>query len=75
MRPTHSFPVTNRLKQLRESNGLAQYGLAVIARMSPTTILAIERYGLRPSNPVRQRIAQALGVSEADIWPAQEHAA
>jgi DNA-binding XRE family transcriptional regulator len=75
MRPTHPFPVTNRLKQFRESRRLAQYGLAVMASTSPTTIIAIERYGLRPSVPVRQRIAQALGVPEAEIWPEQEHSA
>jgi transcriptional regulator with XRE-family HTH domain len=62
---------TNYLKALRQAQGLAQYGLAVMAHTSPTTIIAIERHGLRPSDPVRQRIAEALGVPEAEIWPAQ----
>jgi len=75
MESVHSRPQTNNLKQLRLGKGLAQYGLAVMAGTSPTTIGAIERWGLRPSAPVCQRIAQALGVSEADIWPSQEHAA
>jgi transcriptional regulator with XRE-family HTH domain len=64
--------VQNRLRALREERGLAQYGLAVLARTSPTTILAIERYGHNPGDAVQQRIAQALGVSINDIWPKQE---
>jgi DNA-binding XRE family transcriptional regulator len=64
--------VQNRLRALREARGLAQYGLAVLAHTSPTTILAIERYGHQPGYTVRERIAQALGVDVHDIWPKQE---
>jgi DNA-binding XRE family transcriptional regulator len=59
----------NRLKQFRQQQGLALYGLAAIARVSPTTLSAIERWDYRPRLEVRQRIAKALGVALSDIWP------
>jgi DNA-binding XRE family transcriptional regulator len=61
--------VSNRLRELRRNQGVAQYGLAVQADVSPTIIGAIERHDYVPGAPVRARIAAALGVSEADIWP------
>jgi DNA-binding XRE family transcriptional regulator len=61
--------VTNRLRQLRRSQGVAQYGLAVRAEVSPTVIGAIERHDYVPGAEVRARIAQALGVAVRDIWP------
>jgi DNA-binding XRE family transcriptional regulator len=64
--------VTNRLRQLRRSQGVAQYGLAVRADVSPTVIGAIERYDYMPGRQVRARIAQALGVAVRDIWPDEE---
>jgi DNA-binding XRE family transcriptional regulator len=62
----------NRLRELRQACGLAQVGLAVLARVSPNTILSIERWGHVPSEPVQQRIAQALQLTIVDIWPALE---
>jgi DNA-binding XRE family transcriptional regulator len=59
----------NRLRELRQAYGLAQVGLAVLAKVSPNTILSIERWGHVPSEPVQQKIAQALRISAADIWP------
>ena len=61
-----------RLRALRLARGLAGYGLAVHAKCSPSTIGAIERWGHRPSAAVCARIATALGVTVADIWPSQE---
>jgi DNA-binding XRE family transcriptional regulator len=61
--------VTNRLRQLRRSRGVAQYGLAVRADVSPTVIGAVERYDYVPGAQVRARIVQALGVAVRDIWP------
>jgi len=63
---------TNNLKQLRQGRGLAQYGLATLARTSPSTIVATERWGYVPSPAVRQRLAAALGVAVWDIWPDEE---
>jgi transcriptional regulator with XRE-family HTH domain len=66
-----SAPVngTNHLRRLRHARGLALYGLAALARVSPTTLSGIERWNYRPTARVRQRIAAALGVTERDIWP------
>jgi transcriptional regulator with XRE-family HTH domain len=66
-----SAPVngTNNLRRLRQAQGLALYGLAALARVSPTTLSGIERWGYQPTARVRQRIAAALGVTERDIWP------
>ena len=61
--------IHNNLRSLRQAQGLAQYGLAALARVSPTTIQAAEKWGYLPSRPVRQRLASALGVRPADIWP------
>jgi DNA-binding XRE family transcriptional regulator len=60
------------LKMLRQARGLAQYGLAALAHVSPSTILAAEKRGYVPSSPVRERLARALGASPRDIWP-DEH--
>jgi DNA-binding XRE family transcriptional regulator len=57
------------LKAIRQGKGLALYGLAALARVSPTTLCAMERWNYQPSVPVRQRIAMALCVTVADIWP------
>jgi DNA-binding XRE family transcriptional regulator len=57
------------LKTLRQARGLAQYGLAALAHVSPSTILAAERWNYVPSPPVRERLARALGASPQDIWP------
>jgi DNA-binding XRE family transcriptional regulator len=61
--------IHNNLRSLRQAKGLAQYGLAALARVSPTTIQAAEKWGYLPSRAVRQRLASALGVRPADIWP------
>jgi DNA-binding XRE family transcriptional regulator len=74
---TSVAPVTgkNKLKELRQAKGLAQYGLATLAQTSPSTIVATERWGYVPSPAVRQRLAVALSVSERDIWPDKGSAA
>jgi DNA-binding XRE family transcriptional regulator len=65
----------NRLKEFRQQQGLALYGVAAIARVSPTTLSAIEKWDYRPRLEVCQRIARALGVALSDIWPDGETAA
>jgi transcriptional regulator with XRE-family HTH domain len=54
--------------------GLAQAGASRSAGCSPTTVLLIERSRHIPSELVRQRLAAVLGVTEGDIWPAEEPA-
>jgi DNA-binding XRE family transcriptional regulator len=69
MRTSTYLTPNDRLRAAREECGLAQYGLAVLAGTSPTTVLAIERYGHRPRYAVRECIAKALDLSVTDIWP------
>jgi transcriptional regulator with XRE-family HTH domain len=59
----------NRLRDLRRARGLAQAGLGVQARVSPTIIASIENWNYKPSEAVRERLAEALGVAPEEIWP------
>ncbi len=59
----------NNLWEVRKRLGIAQWGLAALARVSATTVSAIERWGYQPSKEVRERIAEALGVPIGSIWP------
>jgi DNA-binding XRE family transcriptional regulator len=72
MLPQAYLNPNHRLRTAREASGLAQYALAVMAGTSPTTVLATERYGHCPRYAVRERIARALNLSVADIWPEGE---
>ena len=66
-------PVSEQnLRKLRQAQGLSLWGLAVRAGTSPTVLSAIERWNYRPGADLRTRIARALGVRVADIWPAEE---
>ena len=60
---------TNRLRELRKEQGLALWGLAARTGVSASTLSAIERWDYLPTPPVRQRIAEALGVEASAIWP------
>ena len=59
----------NRLRALRNEQELALWGLAARAGVSASTLSAIERWDYLPTPPVRQRIAEALGVEASAIWP------
>jgi transcriptional regulator with XRE-family HTH domain len=59
----------NRLRALRHERGLPLLGLAAKARASTATISAIERFDHLPGPELRERLAQALGVSTLLIWP------
>jgi hypothetical protein len=50
------------LRGERQQRGVAILDLPTLAGCVPTTIVAIERYGYRPSSPVRERNAAALGL-------------
>jgi transcriptional regulator with XRE-family HTH domain len=67
--------VRNCLRQLRRAQGLPLYGLAVKASVSPTIVSMIERFDYMPGEPVRLRLAGALGVQPQLIWPDEEPAA
>ncbi len=59
------------LRSIRTSQNLTRMGLAAAADTNMLTLQQIENYGYVPGPVIRQRIAAALGVTEAEIWPAQ----
>jgi len=61
----------NRLRELRKERGLALWGLAARTGVSASTLSAVEKWDYLPSRPVRERIAAALGVEAAAVWPEQ----
>ncbi len=58
----------DNLRALRRSKRLTLQGLAAQVGTSPSMLTFIERYGHTPGPELRQRIAQALGVPETDLW-------
>ncbi len=61
--------VSNNLRSIRRTKGLALWGLAARAGVSATTLSAVERWGYLPGPDVRRRVAEALGVEAPEIWP------
>ena len=59
----------NPLGEILEKQGLTREDLRFLARVSPSTIRAVERYGYMPGPEVRERITKALNVREEMIWP------
>lgn len=59
--------MTSRLRSLRLARGLTLQGLASVIRSSPSTLVFVERYGHVPGPDLRQRIADALHVDEAEL--------
>lgn len=54
---------------LRNALGYSQQQLAIMAKISPATIVAIEKYGYMPGAWVRKKLARALKVPETSVWP------
>ncbi len=59
----------NRVREVRLQMGLAQQALAVRARISPGVLTMIERYHYIPGPDMRRRIAEVLGVIDAELFP------
>ena len=59
----------NNLKEFRTKKGISQFKLAVDTGISPSIISRIENGWLWPYPGWRQRIAQALNVSESELFP------
>ena len=59
----------NRLKEIRADKGVKMAQLTAICGVSMSTLSGIERYLYRPSDATKQKIADALGVEVALIWP------
>jgi hypothetical protein len=62
----------NNLRKLEQARTLPLWGLAVRACTSTTTLSAIERWGYKRVE-LQGRIATALGINAADIWPEVSH--
>ncbi len=61
--------VHNRLKEYREKAVLSQTELAWLARMAGQNISATERGTLAPWPKARRALADALKVTEAELFP------
>jgi transcriptional regulator with XRE-family HTH domain len=59
----------NRLKEFRKSKQLSQLKLAMATGIAPTEISRIENGWIRPYPGWRKRLAEALGVTEAELFP------
>jgi len=59
----------NRLKECREKAGLSQTELAWRARIAGQNISAIERGTLAPWPRARKALAEALKVTETELFP------
>lgn len=57
------------LKAIRLAHGLPIVAVAVRARVGPGTIIAVEKHGHVPTLQTKHKIASALGVEPAAIWP------
>lgn len=60
--------ITNRLRVVRAERRVSQFWLANQVGINPTRVWKIENGYVVPNNRERRSIAQALGVSEAEIW-------
>jgi transcriptional regulator with XRE-family HTH domain len=58
-----------RIRDLREERGLTQVRLAVAADMNPATLNRIEQGKANPNLKTLERLAVALGVEVADLFP------
>ena len=59
----------DRLKEMRENQGLSQLKLAFLTGISPGDISRIENGWIRPYAGWRKRLAAALGTTEAELFP------
>jgi len=63
--------LNNRLKEYRERAGLSQTELAWRAKMAGQNISAIERGTLAPWPRARKALAEALKVTETELFPGE----
>ncbi len=59
----------NNIRELREENGLSQLELSYMTRISPSAISLLEAGKQYPHPGWKIRIAEALGVEEAALFP------
>jgi len=61
--------MTNNLKKIRNDKGLSQLRLAFLTGISPTDISRIENDVRKAYPGWRKRLAEALGVTEDNLFP------
>ncbi|HKU18120.1 MAG TPA: helix-turn-helix transcriptional regulator [Candidatus Saccharimonadales bacterium] len=61
--------IGKKLKELRLERGMTQAAVAVRAKMHPNYYAKVERGDQKPSIEIYERIAKALKVTSADIFP------
>ena len=59
----------NNLKEVRKEKGVSQVKLSRLTLIAPSDISRIENGWLRPYPGWRKRIAEALGVTEIELFP------
>ena len=59
----------NKLKEVRQNQGLSQLELSRMARIAPNTISVIESGQQYPFPGWRKRLAEALCVREEEVFP------
>ena len=59
----------NLLKETRNKRGLSQLSLAKLTNIAPGDISRIENGWIHPYPGWRKRLAEALGVSERELFP------
>lgn len=59
----------NHLKEIRKEKGVSQVKLSRLTLIAPSDISRIENGWLRPYPGWRKRIAEALGVTEDQLFP------
>ena len=59
--------IGGQLKQLRDERFLSQRELAMLAGVSPTTVLSIERNETEPQRRTIRKLASALGVEPSKL--------
>lgn len=59
----------NQIKRLRQGLGLSQAGLAAVVQCTTPYVIFMEKHGYVPQADLRRRVAAALGVDEATVWP------
>ena len=62
----------HRLAEIRKAQGVSQLALAKVTNIAPSDISRIENRRLLAYPAWRRRIARALGVPEAEIWPLED---
>ena len=62
----------NNLQEVRKQKGLSQLRLSFLTGIPPSDISRIENGWLKPYPGWRKRLARALGVSEAELFPPEE---